>query len=50
MGVQSHFHVKPKLRLGYVELRLGWGFDNIQLQLLLAVCLAFLCMVNPFWF
>ena len=28
-GVQSHFHVKPKPRLGYqVELRLGWGLDN----------------------
>ena len=27
-GVQSHFRVKPKLRLGKVELRLGWGFDN----------------------
>ena len=27
-GVPSHFCVKPKLRLGQVELRLGWGFDN----------------------
>ena len=31
-GVQSHFHVKPKLRLGQVELRLGWGFDNFWEQ------------------
>ena len=31
-GVPSHFRVKPKLRLrlrlGWVGLRLGWGFDN----------------------
>ena len=27
-GVQSNFHVKPKLRLGWVEVGLGWGFDN----------------------
>ena len=25
-GVQSHFCVK--LNLGYIDLRLGWGFDN----------------------
>ena len=29
MVVKSHFHLKPKLRLGLVDLRLGWGFDNI---------------------
>ena len=28
VGVPSHFRVKPKPRLGWVELRLGWGFDN----------------------
>ena len=33
-GVQSHFRVKPKLRLGKVELRLGWGFDNFCLTCL----------------
>ena len=27
--MQSLFRVKPKLRLGLVELRLGWDFDNI---------------------
>ena len=28
IGVNSHFRVKPRLRLGWVELRLRWGFDN----------------------
>ena len=34
VGVKSHFHVKPKPRLGYVELRFGWGFDNLEIEFL----------------
>ena len=37
-GVPSHFRVKPKLRLGQVELRLGWGFDNYNGKVYFQVC------------
>ena len=37
-GVPSHFRVKPKLRLGQVELRLGWGFDNCNGKVYFQVC------------